>query len=171
MLNPYASHLGGRDPLAVMARTPDELRRLAAAIGPRIDRPRALGKWSPREILAHLADCEIAFGFRLRQALAEDHHRVQPFDQDRWAASYAAYDAEAALDTFAALRNWNVKLVRSLPSSAMARPLVHPERGEMPYRVLLESIAGHDLNHLAQLEEAAGADLTSRASRPRDAER
>jgi hypothetical protein len=162
MQNPYASHLGGRDPLVVIAKTPAELGRLVSAIGSRVDEPRAPGKWSPRQILTHLADCEIAFAFRLRQALAEERHTVQPFNQDRWADHYAAYDAPAALDTFAALRRWNVALIRSLPSAAMDRVLVHPERGEMRFRVLVETMGGHDLNHLAQLEEVAAFTPASR---------
>ncbi len=155
MNNPYASHLGGRDPLAVIADTPAELRRLAAAIGSAVNRSPAPGKWSPREIFCHLADCEIAFGFRLRQTLAEDRHVMQPFDQDRWAANYAAYSADAALETFAALRAWNVALVKSVPASAMTKAVTHPERGDMTFRTIVETMGGHDVNHLKQLEKLA----------------
>ena len=98
-LNPYARFLADRDPRAVLPATPSRLKNLAQIIGPgRIAEPPAPGKWSPREILCHLADCEIAFAFRLRQTLAEDHHRIQPFDQEKWAAPYSAIDANEALD-------------------------------------------------------------------------
>jgi hypothetical protein len=46
-------------------------------------------------------------------------------------------------------------LLRGLPADAMTRQLTHPERGEMTFRVLIETMAGHDLNHLAQLEAIA----------------
>ncbi len=105
--------------------------------------------------MCHLADCEIAFGYRLRQALAEDHHVIQPFDQELWARSYAGYDAQAAMMTFSCLRQWNLMLLRSLPAEAMSKRLLHPERGDMTFRELVETIAGHDLNHLAQLEAIA----------------
>ncbi len=157
MTNPYASHLGGRDPLTVIAQTPADLRRLAAALGGAIDRAPRPGKWSPREILCHLADCEIAFGFRLRQTLAEDRHVMQPFDQERWAATYAAYDAAAALNAFGALRAWNVALIRSLPAAGMAKPVIHPERGEMTFQTIVETMGGHDVNHVKQLERLAAA--------------
>ena len=62
----------------------------------------------------HLADCDLAFGFRYRQALGEEDHLVQPFDQDLWAKSYAVYDAHQAIQTFAVLRNWNLTLLRSV---------------------------------------------------------
>ncbi len=52
----------------------------------------APGKWNAREIVCHLADTELVFAFRLRQAIAEPDHIVQPFDQDKWASNYAAYD-------------------------------------------------------------------------------
>jgi hypothetical protein len=92
------------------------------------------------------------FAFRLRQALAEDHHVVQPFDQDLWAAPYSGYEAHAALVTFAAVREWNLALISSLPPTAFAKPLTHPERGQMSFKVVIETMAGHDLNHLGQIE-------------------
>ena len=86
MLNPYASQLGDLDPLEVIAATPAKLRALMDAIGgERAEQPRAPGKWSAREIVCHLADCEVAFAFRLRQTLAEARHVMQPFDQEAWA--------------------------------------------------------------------------------------
>lgn len=147
-LNPYAHFLGDRNPLPVLADT----------IGPgRMSQPPAPGKWSPRDILCHLADCEIAFGFRLRQTLAEDNHTVQPFDQEKWAPPYTSLDAQQALATFAAVRAWNLVLIeRSLPTHA-GKAVTHPERGAMTFSTIVETIAGHDLNHLAQLERIAAA--------------
>jgi hypothetical protein len=152
-MNPYASYLGSRDPLHTIGETAERLRSLIGRIGAdRVDLPIAPGKWSPRQITCHLADCELAFSFRLRQALAEDGHVMQPFDQDRWAANYAAYDASAALTVFTAVRGWNVALLRSLPAAAFARTVSHPERGEMTFQTIVETMGGHDLNHLQQLE-------------------
>jgi hypothetical protein len=156
VLNPYASFLGDRKPLEVIEQTPDRLAAVTAPLSAAdLEWRRAPGKWNAREILCHLADCEIAFAFRLRQALAEEHHVIQPFDQDRWARAYDAFDATGALDVFSILRRWNVTLVRPLTADVLARKLVHPERGEMTVQTVLETMAGHDLNHLAQLERAA----------------
>jgi hypothetical protein len=155
-LNPYASHLGDRDASKVIAETPSVLRDLAARIGPgRIDTPPLPGKWSARQILCHLADSEIVFAFRLRQALADDHHVIQPFDQDRWARQYDTADAESALATFGALRAWNLTLLKTLPADAGARRVTHPERGEMTFSTIVETMGGHDMNHRAQLEAIA----------------
>ncbi len=155
-MNPYASQLGNQDPIRVLSATASRLKEIAKSLGDsRMSKSPTPGKWSPREILVHLADCELAFGFRYRQALAEENHVVQPFDQDKWAKAYSAYNAEQALDTFTALRTWNLTLIGSLAPELMSKPLRHPERGGMIFRELVETAAGHDINHLRQLEAMA----------------
>ena len=155
-LNPYASHLGNRNPLEVVAATAGRLDKLSQTLGTDgLKQATAPGKWSAREILCHLADCEMVFAFRIRQALAEDHHVIQPFDQDKWASTYTAYDTRAALAVFSSVRQWNLALLRTVPATALSKPLTHPERGEMPFQAIVETMAGHDLNHLKQLEAIA----------------
>ena len=155
-MNPYARQLGGRDPLKVVATTARHLEQLSMALGPmRLEESPAPDKWNPRQILCHLADCELVFGYRLRQALAETPHVVQTFDQDLWALNYAGYDAHAAMMTFSCVRQWNLMLVRSLSPETMSKQIVHPELGSLTFREQIEIIAGHDLNHLAQLEVMA----------------
>jgi hypothetical protein len=152
-MNPYASHLGDRDPLSVIAASPQRLSAQLDRLGPDgIERPYAPGKCNTRQILCHLADTELVFAFRLRQALAEDHHVIQPMDQDKWAANYDVFGARAALEVFTAVRKWNLELIAALPPAAMSKPVTHPERGQMTFRVLIETMAGHDLNHLKQIE-------------------
>ncbi len=154
-MNPYASYLGSQNPVTVLSTTSSRLQQIAKSLGEtRIAAPLAPGKWSPREVFIHLADCELAFGFRYRQALAEDNHVVQPFDQDGWAKTYAAYGAQQALETFSALRNWNLALIRSLTPEQMSKPVMHPERGQETVQGLIEINAGHDINHLQRLEAA-----------------
>ena len=155
-VNPYASFLGDRDPHEVIGETPVKLQALAAKLGPEgLERSLAPGKWPARAILCHLADCEVAFAFRLKQALAEPHHVIQPFDQEAWAKPYSSLGADAALATFAALRQWNQALLSTVTPDQYARKLVHPERGEMTFQVVVETMAGHDLNHLRQIETIA----------------
>jgi uncharacterized damage-inducible protein DinB len=153
MVNPYAKYLGDRNPFEVVAATASRLEQLLGQMGPeRADKSPAPGKWSAREIVAHLADCELVFAFRLRQTIAEDHHMIQPFDQESWARSYAAYKADEALAAFTAFRQWNLLFLRPLPSSVYSKPVSHPERGQGTFQILLETMAGHDLNHIGQLE-------------------
>ena len=159
--NPYAHHLAGPegqgnlDPRAILAATPGVLHQLCCELTPeQIEAPWAPGKWSPREIVAHLADCELVFSFRFRQTLAATPHApatVQPFDQEAWAARYAAYALPEALELFRAARAWNLKLIGSLSAADFEREAMHPERGSMSFRFQTELVAGHDLNHLQQL--------------------
>src|ERR1035438_6484510 len=152
-MNPYASWLGGRDPVEVIRDTPGRLEKLIQGLTPEtLNLVPAPGKWSVRDILCHLADCELVFAFRLRQALAEDHHVIQPFDQDHWAATYSHYDAHMALAAFSAVRQWNLALIGGLKPADFNKPLNHPERGDMTLQVVVETMAGHDLNHLRQVE-------------------
>jgi uncharacterized damage-inducible protein DinB len=156
-LNPYAKYLGDQEPLAVTAATAGKLKSLAEKIGPGgINASPAPGKWSAREILCHLADCEIAFGFRLRQTLAEDNHTIQPFDQEKWAAPYANLSADEALAAFTAVRQWNQLLIEGALEEFAAKPVTHPERGAMTFATIVDTMAGHDLNHIGQLERIAG---------------
>lgn len=158
MQNPYAKYLGQRNPSEVLAATTARLEELLKSLGPeRAGCAPAPGKWSVREILCHLADCELVFGFRFRQTIAEDHYVIQPFDQDKWAARYAGYDAATALATFSALRHWNLLFLHSVPAGSEGKILTHPERGQGTFQILLETAAGHDLNHLGQIEAIAAA--------------
>jgi hypothetical protein len=156
--NPYATHLGARDPREVISDTPQRLAQLSKELGPHgLARSLAPGKWSARMILCHLADCEIAFGFRLRQALSEPHHVIQPFDQDNWARAYQndGMHAQAAVEVFSALRRWTLALLKAVPQESFSKPVTHPERGQMTVETVVQTMAGHDLNHLRQLETIA----------------
>jgi hypothetical protein len=155
-LNPYAKFLNGRPLETVLASTSLTLSALIRTIGPeKSAKPPAPGKWSAAEIVCHLADCEIAFAFRLRQTLAEDDHVIQPFDQEKWALIYPGIAAGAALAAFESLRNWNLVLIREALPAAAERTVTHPERGTMTFQTIIETMAGHDLNHVAQLERIA----------------
>jgi hypothetical protein len=83
--------LGGRDTAKVIAETPVRLGLILDGLSTaEIEARPAPGKWCVREIVAHLADCEIVWGWRLRQALGEEHAVIQPFEQDAWAVAWGA---------------------------------------------------------------------------------
>ncbi|MGA3347162.1 MAG: DinB family protein [Terracidiphilus sp.] len=157
-LNPYARFLNGRPLESILVATPTEIASHLKAIGPeKLATSPAAGKWNAAEIVCHLADCELVFGFRMRQTLAEDAPTIQPFDQDRWAVAYPSIPAEAALEAFSAVRSWNLRLIAAALPVAANRPVTHPDRGAMTFLTIVETMAGHDLNHLAQLAKLADA--------------
>ena len=151
-VNPYAYAAAGQDPLVVIAATPAKLDLLVAAMSAeQLEARPAPGKWNVREVpLAHLADCEIAFSFRLRQARGGERE-IQPFDQDAWARAYNSYSTAQAVKTFAALRAWNVAFLSTLTEDEKQSPAHHPERGEMTLWTIVETMAGHDRHHPARL--------------------
>lgn len=155
--NPYAGALGQRDAVEVIASTPERLEALLGRLSAeQVETRPAPGKWNVREIMAHLADCEIAFGFRLRQGAA-GVELIQPFDQDDWAQNYGAYSFAAAVATYRALRAWNLAFIRSLTDEQKVLEVTHPERGTMTVWTIAETMAGHDLHHLAGMEKMVPA--------------
>jgi hypothetical protein len=154
--NPYAEFLQGRSALQLLEETPRRISDLAQKIGEAaLEHPWSPGKWSGRYILAHLADCEVAFGFRWRQAVATPSVVIQPFDQDAWAKCYGPLKAKWALGAFVTARLWNIEFLKSIPKESFSHPVIHPERGELTLDILLQIAAGHDINHLRQLEALA----------------
>jgi len=108
-------------------------------------------KWSAAEIVCHLADCEADDVLRLRRTLAEEGPTLQLFDQEKWAGFYPGVFAQQALEVFSALRGWNLLLIRRALPNAATRLVSHPKRGTITFKTLVETMAGHDLNHLNQL--------------------
>lgn len=151
---PYAEMLGERDAAKVIAETPRRLGLVLDGLSAaEIETRPAPGKWCVREMMAHLADCEIVWGWRLRQVYGEEHAVTQPFEQDAWARVYGAYSLEAAWECFKALRAWNVAFVGALSEMDKAKAYTHPERGEETLWTIVEIMAGHDLHHLAGLKK------------------
>ncbi len=149
---PYSEALAGRDPQQVIAQTPARLAAVYDALSPeQAETPPAPGKWSPRELMCHLTDCEIAWAWRLRYAYEKDNAVMQPFEQERWARLYAQYTLAQARSTFAALRAWNVAFVGGLSETDRKKPITHPEQGQLTLWTLVEIMAGHDLHHLGLL--------------------
>ena len=153
MLNPYARFVAGSDLMEQVEASPEKLVAAVDALRAKgVDTPLGgPGKWSVKQIVAHITDTEIAFSFRLRQAAAETGHVIQPFDQEKWAGSYAQSNLDTALALFGLLRQWNVDFLRALAPEIWDKDVTHPERGTMKFRTIVETMAGHDANHQKQL--------------------
>jgi len=149
------AQLGGKDPLKIQATTAAKLGRLIQRTSAAKLRKRAApGKWSAGEIIAHLADCEIVTGWRMRQILGAPGTPIQAFDQDAWAAAghYEKRDARKSLEQFRAAREANLALLKSLVPEQWRHHGMHAERGVETIEHITCMMAGHDLNHLGQVE-------------------
>lgn len=146
--------LGDREPLAVLADTHSQLARAIDGLTPaQLRQPEAPGKWSIAQVLRHLADSEVVWGWRMRLILAHDRPTITGFDQDLWAdrLHYADSDPAEALEAFSVLRRDNIRLLERATPDDMQRIGVHAERGEESVLHLYRLYAGHDLAHLQQI--------------------
>lgn len=154
------AQLGGKDPLKVQAGTAAKLGRLLQrASAAKLRMRPAPGKWSAGEILAHLADCEIATGWRMRQILGAPGTPIQSFDQNAWAVAghYQKRDARKSLEQFRVAREANLALLKSLSPEQWKHYGLHAERGIETIEHIIHLHAGHDLNHLGQVERILAA--------------
>lgn len=159
-LTPYVHLLEGRDAVQVMRETLGAIGDLLSRMSQEaIDTRPAPRRWSVREVLCHMADCEIAWAWRLRQVYGEDRPVLQPFEQDPWARAYdgVLFTSARALGTWRASREWNLALIETFSDADKARPAVHPHAGEITLWTLMEIAAGHDLHHLAALRKLVEA--------------
>jgi DinB superfamily len=149
--------LGDDDPGEVLAETLRAFQERAGDLPAElVERRPEPGEWSVAELLAHLWDAELVYGFRARSILTQDRPQLAAFDQEAWATLPRPPFAEL-LTGFAALRAGNLALIRGTPAERWARAGVHQERGETSFSVLTQEIAGHARAHLLQLEQTVAA--------------
>jgi DinB superfamily len=152
--------LGSRDPVDVLSELMPWIGERTQKIDRRMLRvPEAPGKWSVIEVLQHLADSDLVFGFRLRMILTEDKPSLQGYDQDAWARmlKYRDVELEVAMDQLRSLRAANVHVLRQLSPGDLERVGLHSERGPESAGFLLRLMAGHDLVHRRQVDRILAA--------------
>ena len=158
--------VGDEDPFVVLSNTPARIHTLiAGANAAMLSCQPAPGKWSIGEIIAHLADSELVFAYRLRTIFTVNGARLQAFDPDVWAATfdYMSLDVRTSAQLFAALRTGTLQMLRRINAVRMEHTGTHEEWGTETARGLVRLEAGHDKNHLAQIERivaAAGSEST-----------
>ena len=146
--------LGSQDPMRVLRETPAALGRAIDGVpATKLKQPERPGKWSIAQVLQHLADSDLVWGWRLRLILAQDHPTITGYDQDDWADNlhYDEADPAESLETFRVLRRSNLRLLERASPQDLLRAGVHAERGEESVEHLRRLYAGHDLMHLQQI--------------------
>ena len=149
------SYQEGQEPLKIQQATAKKIERLIKGVPKKklMTRPEP-SKWSVAEIIAHLADTELVGGFRMRLMLGENGVAIQAFDQDVWAEKfeYRNRDPKTSLAAFRALRENNIAFLKSIPKAMWNNYGMHSERGKESVTRVVQMFAGHDLNHLGQIE-------------------
>ncbi len=148
-------NLGGEKPEKIQGGSAKRIERLIRGVPTaRLKKQPAPGKWSVAQILAHLADTEVVVGYRMRTVIGAPGGPIQAFDQDAWASqmNYAKRSPRECLAAFRALRENNLALLKSLPGEKWKLFGVHAERGEESVEMMVSMMAGHDVNHIRQIE-------------------
>lgn len=148
-------YIEGKQPLAVQAATADTLDHLIKGLATAELRKRpAPDKWSVSEIVAHLADGEVVGAFRLRFILGSPGAPIVAYNQDKWVTSghYDKRDPQKSVELFRVLREANLALLESLQPEQWKHYGMHSERGQESIEHIVRMFAGHDINHLQQIE-------------------
>jgi hypothetical protein len=146
--------LGERNPMEVLRDTASALERLRQGLSiEQIKQPEAPGKWSIGQVMQHLADSDLVWGYRLRLVLAHDRPKLTGYDQDQWSErlGYDEAGPDQSVEEFSVLRRANLRLLARASSEDLKRIGVHSERGEESVEHMIRLYAGHDLLHLEQI--------------------
>ena len=148
-------YVEGKDAVKVQRATAGKLKKLVRGLSAKQLKWRPEpAKWSIAEIVAHLADTEIVASWRMRSVIGENGITIQPFDQDAWASAfqYNKRDAKRSMEIFRILRENKLALLREIPRETWDNYGMHLERGKETIAHLVRMFAGHDTNHVLQVE-------------------
>lgn len=150
----------GQDPIKLQSATNKKLTRMVKSVSTaKLRRRPAPDKWSVAEILAHLADVEIVIGWRMRSILGAPGTAVQAYDQNAWvtAGHYEKRDPRKAIELHRVVREANLVLLKSLSLDQWKHYGQHAERGQESIEHIVRMVAGHDVNHIRQIERILGS--------------
>jgi uncharacterized damage-inducible protein DinB len=130
---------------------------LAALPAERADFAYAPGKWTIREVVAHVSDAERVFSYRALRFGRNDPTPLPSFDQEHWTPySHAATrEWRALLDELATVRAASLHLFRSFEAEDWDRRGI-ASGVPVTVRALAWIVAGHQLHHRRVLVERYG---------------
>lgn len=111
------------------------------------------GEWSAAQVAAHLADAEMVYSVRVRLMLTDDNPTLIGYDEKAWTDRLSMCDLDVAgsVARFRMLRDANLRLYESLESDEWSRTGRHVERGLVTIKSTVETLVGHDREHLNQI--------------------
>jgi hypothetical protein len=151
----YISRVPAGDFLSLLRAQADEVARFFAGVGPaQADFAYATGKWTVKEVLAHLSDTERVFAFRAACFARQDRGPLPSFEQDHWsrAAGAASRPLRDLLAEWLVVRAGTLVLAGSLTTEALVRRGVASGK-EISVRALLYGQLGHVEHHLEGLRD------------------
>jgi hypothetical protein len=149
------AHVAGDDALAALAIQGERVLDLLSNLNDvRVDGVAyAPGKWTLKDVVAHLADDERIFAYRILCLARRDTRVLDGFDEKDYATAGEAERRPwvSILADYAAVRRATLTLLEGLPPDAWTyRGVVNGY--EASVRGLAFHIAGHELRHLRAIE-------------------
>ncbi len=141
--------------MGVLETTAERIAELTRSMGAeQLAAQPAPGKWSIHEIVAHLADQELVSLARCRWILFENNPELIGYDQNNWSKGWRKEEEpfRETLNRFRVLRGSLLRLLRTCTEADLARTGNHMERGAITLGSFPPHLAGHDINHLLQIE-------------------
>ncbi len=150
------SNIEGKDSLNVLKSTPKKIKKLIKGAKKKLlYKKPAPAKWSVAEIVAHLAETELVMGWRYRSIAEKNEVKIQAFEQDDWVKNsrYSKLDINEMFEMYSVIRRANINFLKGLPKEKFENYGMHQERGKETIAHIMKLEAGHDLNHLMQIEK------------------
>jgi uncharacterized damage-inducible protein DinB len=135
---------------------PQKLRQAVAGLtAEQWDARPIAGKWSTREVVAHLADCEPVYADRMKRVIAEDRPTFFGLNPDAFASrlAYSARDMNEELALIESVRRHVARILRTLPAGDFERLGNHSVDGPVTLETLLRRITNHIPHHIQFIEE------------------
>lgn len=111
-------------------------------------------KWSVKEIIGHLIDCERVFVYRAMSIAREENQSLPGFDQDAYVVT-GAFDTRSLEDLkaeYGAVRNASLAFFESLDEASWLKTGIANDV-TVSVRAIGYIIPGHEAHHLSVLEE------------------
>jgi len=143
------------DPLAQLRQQAAELHRDLSGLSEAQALMRyAPGKWTPKEVLVHIADAERIFTYRALRFARGDAQELPGFDENEFAANSEANDRPMSelLAEYHAVRAATLAFFGGLNGGQLDRA-GRANGGATSVRALLYIVAGHEQHHLRILRE------------------
>ncbi len=114
----------------------------------------APGKWTVKEVLGHVCDCERIFAYRALRIARGDTTPIEGFEQDGYIQNgpFAKRPLAEIIDDYLAVRRATLTLFRNLQEEAWTRRGI-ANKNEVSVRAVAYTLVGHELHHRRILEE------------------
>ncbi|HEV7231939.1 MAG TPA: DinB family protein [Bacteroidia bacterium] len=151
---PYIKLIPGDTVLRALESQMLELQALVSDLPTeKEDYAYAPGKWTIKEVIGHLIDCERVFGYRVLRFARGDSQALPGFNEKEYVPA-GKFNKRSFYDLaheFSVLREANIILVKNLDEEALSRK-GNADNRDVTVRALVYSIAGHSAHHVRTIK-------------------